>query len=383
MPKFAPVLRIGLVIFGSLLVIGAFVGVLTLGAGTHPPSLHIAVAARDIAQGERLTASDYRIVEQILDPSLARLYVQEGELSQFTGAYVVETLRKGDPVNKVKLAAGNTAAALTRYSLSLDDPNFVIMNLPVNPDIIPSKISQGDFVNILFAGGAENSINQLPLPIASLSPEVLPVALDVPPLPEPAAGSGAGPDEEPDVSIEATPDTAMLLPTPTVTATPEIVLPLADLMLERVEILDVSYQQVQNSGYGGEGPDSDQPYLNGPISAIVVKVPCSHQTLLMFGASMSKLRFALTSPRLSAQALQPQMGMDWGKYVALYRWKESQVSARGETVTQTLYPDVEPMAAGVPVTPAQPLASTSVPMFSPTPAPTFTPPSVETQPIAP
>ena len=52
MPKFAPVLRIGLVIFGGLLVVGAFLGVLYLGVGTNPPALHIAVAARDILQGE-------------------------------------------------------------------------------------------------------------------------------------------------------------------------------------------------------------------------------------------------------------------------------------------------------------------------------------------
>ena len=366
MPKFAPVLRIGLVIFGGLLVVGAFLGVLYLGVGTNPPALHIAVAARDILQGEQLKTSDYRIVQQILDPNLAHLYVQEGELPQFTGAYVVETLRKGDPVNKVKLSTSHNAAALNRYSLSLDDPNYVIMNLPVNPDIIPSKISQGDFVNILFAGGAENGINQLPEPQASSpAPGELPTAIGSQDLPQEGVGGGT------DVPLELTPTTP--LPAITPIPTPEIILPLADLMLEHVEILDVSYQQVQNSAYSSDGSNGDQPYLNGPISAIVVKVPRSHQTLLMFGASMSKLRFALASPRLNAQTLQPQMGMDWGKYVALYRWKESQVAMRGETVTQTLYPDLAAITASAFTTPTQQVAQSFTP----------TPPSVLVQPSTP
>jgi len=367
MPKFAPVLRIGLILFGGLLVVGAFLGVLYLGVGTHPPPLHIAVAARDIAQGEQLNAGDYRIVEQIIDPNLARLYVQETELPQFTGAYVVETLRKGDPVNKVKLSAGDNAAALNRYALSLDDPGFVIMNVPVNPDIIPSKISPGDFVNILFAGGAENGINQLP--VANASPESLdelPAAVEAETLPQ------AEPGEVGDAALALT---VTLTSTPT--PAPEIVLPFADLMLESVEILDVSYQQVQNSAYGSDGPNGDQPYLNGPISAIVVKVPRSHQTLLMFGISMSKLRFALASPRLDVRALQPQMGMDWGKYVELYRWKESQVAARGETVTQTLYPNFGQVTANSLITPTQ------QGVLAPTPPLTPTPPQMQLQPVAP
>jgi hypothetical protein len=123
--------------------------------------------------------------------------------------------------------------------------------------------------------------------------------------------------------------------------TPEIVLPLADLMLEHVEVLDVNYQQLQNANYGMSQNGSEQPYVNGPITSIVVKVPRSHQTLLAFGATVSRLRFSIASPALNGTALQPQLGVDWGKYIDLYRWKESQVAQRGETLTQTLYPNVQ------------------------------------------
>ena len=161
-------------------------------------------------------------------------------------------------------------------------------------------------------------------------------------------------------------------------------------MLEHVEILDVNYQQVQNSAYGSDGPNGDQPYLNGPISAIIVKVPRSHQTLLMFGASMSKLRFALASPKLDAHTLQPQMGMDWGKYVELYRWKESQVAARGETVTQTLYPDIGPVITSGIMTPTQQDGSRPIsppalqtPLSQTPTSATPTPPQMQLQPVAP
>lgn len=300
MPKLAPVIQIGLTLFGALMVLAAFLGVLYLGIGTNPPPLHIVVAARDIAQGEVLGANDYRVVDQIIDPRLASLYVQESDLAAYNGALVIETLRRGDPINKVKLAVDSNSAVSHRYALALKKPDEVVMALPVNSEVIPVQIATGDYVNILLAGGAESSLNQLPVPT---------------PIPELTTG------------LVLTDSTAAITDA-------SITLPLADLMLERVQVLDVIR------------PTNNQTNDNTAVSvnsvaptSIVVKVPRSHQTLLMFGASTGKLRFAIASPALDAKEVQPQMGMDWAKYVALYRWKESQVVARGETVTQTLYPN--------------------------------------------
>jgi hypothetical protein len=228
-------------------------------------------------------------------------------------------LRKGDPINKVKLALDGNVAITRRYSLALQNPDDVIMTLPVNPDVIPAKISAGDFVNILFAGGNESGLSRLPEPT---------------PIPE-----------LPLVNNE------LELIEPITQSTPQsdaIALPLADLMLEHVPVLDVNYQPSSQS-YAESG--SESVVVEGPITSIVVKVPRSHQTLLAFGASASKLRFAIASPALAPHQLQPQMGMDWAKYMALYRWKESQVLARGETLTQTLFPSYTVLS------PAQPAAA--------------------------
>ena len=341
MLKLAPVIRIGLTLFGALLVVGAFAGVLMLGVGTNPPPLYIAVASRDLAQGEQVQPGDYRIVEQIIDPRLAALYVQESELPKYHGAFVVDTMRRGDPLNKIKLSIGDDGIVLRRYALALVNPDDVVMTLPVNPDIIPQRIAQGDFVNILFAGGEGMGLDRLPNPTV------------VPALPAPMSlDAAATPEPMPTIAISET--------------TSEIVLLLADLMLEHVPVLDVVYEQTQRASYDGN-PSTDQappPTINGPIKAIVVRVPRSHQTLLMFGASMSKLRFAIGSPRLAAGSVQPQMGMDWGKYVSLYRWKEAQVAARGETLTQTLYPQAQVIV----------VAPTTPPIATPIP-PTATPPA--------
>ena len=310
MTKFAPAVRVGLVILGATLVVAAFVAVLYLGIGTNPPPLQIAVVTRDLPQGERLKPTDYRVVEQIIDPRLASLYVQESELPLYLGAFVVETLRKGDPLNKVKLAVGDDNAAQRRYALALKNPDEVIMTLPVNPEVIPAKIAPGDFVNILFASGAESGLSKLP---------------------DPTPVPGLPPDANSQLSLTQTMDAPI----------DNIALPLTDLMLEHVPVLDVSYQSAQSASYNNGTASSEQPVSTGPITAIVVKVPRSHQTLLMFGASVSKLRYAIASPTLTGGAIQPQPGMDWAKYMSLYRWKEAQVAARGETLTQTLYPQLQ------------------------------------------
>ena len=208
MPKLAPVLRVGFVLLGALMVVAAFAGVIFLGIGTNPPPLRIAVVTRDLPRGESLRPGDFRVVEQIIDPRLAQLYVQENELPSYLGAYVIDTLRKGDPLNKVKLARGKDSQLHQRYALVLNNPDDVVMTLPVNPDIIPSRISAGDFVNILFAGGSEGGLSRLP--DETVVPE-LPSALNTQVLP------------------------MAILPNL------DIALPLADLMLEHVEVLDVNY----------------------------------------------------------------------------------------------------------------------------------------------
>ena len=324
--KVTPAIRITLTVLGVLIVVIAFIAVLGIGAATNPLPLRVAVAVKDLRAGSRLNASDYRIVDQVIDPSLARLYIQESDLPAYDGAYVVDDMRRGDPLNNVKLAAGQ-ADQVRRYALVLTDSQDVAMVLPVNPDIIPDQISAGDYVNILFAGGNDVGLNQLPdATQTSVSDQS-------------QRGYGATPTSTPQPGYGM----VVATETPTVTPTPRIVLPLADLMLERVLVLQINHQQLQNPSYGANGANNDQPYIDGPITSIVVKVPRTFQTLLGFAIATSKLRFSIASPLLQARDVKPQLGVDWQKYIDMYRWKEAQSGLRGETLTNTLYPLYTPV----------------------------------------
>ena len=318
--RVAPAVRIGLTVFGLIVVIGTFAGVTVIGTVTNPPPLRIAVAARDLLPGERIEPGAYQIEPQVINPNLARLYVQEADLSEFDSAFVADVIRRGDPLNKAKLATGR--AASNRYALVLTDTTDVVMTLPVNPDVIPSGIAAGDMVNLLFAAGAEVGLNRLPDPTET-----------------PFAASYAATAVPP-------PDNG-LAPTvaPTVTATPVVVLPLADLMLEQVPVLDVNYEQVRNPNFGSGDAGNERPYIDGPITSIVVRVPRGYQALLGFAAVSGRLRFAIASPLAQATQAVPGAGVDWKTYIDAYRWKVQQSIQRGETLTQTLYPLYVPPTA--------------------------------------
>ena len=321
--RILPGIRILLTLLGLLLVAGAFAGVLLIGTFTNKPALRIAVALRDLDPGDRLERGDFSIEEQTLDPHLARLYVNERDLPEYLGASVIDPLRKGDPLNKVKLTTGDATVAKRRYGLVLSDTNQVIMVLPVNADVIPSKITAGDFVNVLFAAGGESGMSQLP-PAQQQDPRI---ALT------PSALSS-------DFNFSLTAATSA-----SITA-PEMALPLADVMLEHVEVLDVNFAQVQNPNFGlRDATGSERPYIDGPISSVVLRVPRSYQPILTFAATSGRLRYAVSSPLIDASAMQPSAGMDWAKMIALIRWKEQQALERGETITKTLYPNFVPAPA--------------------------------------
>jgi hypothetical protein len=332
-----PAIRIFLTLIGVLLVVAAFAGVLLLGTMTSRPTLRVAVAVRDLNIGERLGMSDFRIVDQMIDPSLGRLYVQAPEIDAYLDKVIVDVIRRGDPLNKIKLAAGDDASAMRRYTLVLTNADDVLMTLPVNPDLIPPKLAAGDYVNILFTAGDEAGINRLPTDLqgVGVSGGLVSSPTPLPALPAPA-------------------DPNLPTSTPIPTPTPAVALPLADLMLQRVPVVDVTYQKLQNPRYGAmDSAGNDQLFIDGPITSIVVKVPRQYQTLLGFGIATSKLRFAIASPVNSA--VRPEMGVDWNTYLQFYRWKQEQVAMRGDTVNSIAFPNYQPVTATVT---AQPVSVT-------------------------
>lgn len=342
--KVAPALRIALTLLGLLIVVAAFAGVLLLGAATNKPPLRIVVSARDFAPGEPISIGDLRIVEQVLDPNLASLYVQEADLPAYANAFAVDPIRRGDPLNKVKLTLN--ADSPKRYALVLNNPDDVVMVLPVSPDVIPSRIAAGDFVNINFVVGSESAMSKLPgeTPTPFAAPMITPAVV--------------------------------LSPEMTLSPTPDLVLPIADLMLEHVPVLDVTYEQVQNmnarSSMNGEASDSPA-YVDGAIKSIVVRVPKGYQTLLTFASATGKLRYAISSPLVQTANVKPNGVVDWKRMADLLRWKEAQAIAAGQTLTGSIYPNYVPPAPQTIQTPTAPppmptpVNAITIPTLTPTP----------------
>ena len=316
-----PLVRLILTVIGLALVAAAFFGVMYWGTVNNRPGSRVVMAYRDIAVGERLKPENLKVAELQLDPGLARLYVQESELDQYQNATVMDVLRRGDPLSKSKLnSTGDLAsgAGRERYATILENPTDVILTLPVAPDYIPSRVTSGDTVNILLVAGTD--INQLPKSRepATAGQEPLSLAATATPTPRPGA-------------------------TPQPSPTPQLALPLADVMLERVPSLDVNYKQIQNPAAGPDRPN-EPAYIDGEITSIVVRVPGSHQTILSFGASTNRLRYALVSPNLKDADVRPQLGVSWNSYVDLWDWKQKESAARGETLQGILYPHYTPVA---------------------------------------
>ena len=316
--KVPPAIRVALTLFGILIVFAAFGGVIVVGALRNPPPLRIAVAFRELPAGAKLQPDDIKIEDQMLDPRLASLYVQEVDLNAYIGATSVDNIRRGEPLIKDKFATDDAARSSNRYSAQLTDPNLVVITLPANPDIIPGKVKAGDFVNIIFAAGAETNLSRLP---SAKDPQV---GVQF------AAPANASPEVQQIDGMQMTMTVAQNT----------VDLPLADVLLEHVEILDVNYAQAQNAMYSNADAQSAQAYSTGPISGIIVRVPRSYQAFLAFAAANGKIRYAVSSPLLDAKTIQPQAGVDWGKVIEMYRWKSQQSLERGETLTTTLYPNL-------------------------------------------
>jgi Flp pilus assembly protein CpaB len=303
--------RLMLTLLGIALMLGAGAGVLFIGARNNPPPTRVLIATRDLQPGDTLGIDDLAIENLVMNPKLAEVYVTEPEAGMFLGAYVVDVIRRGDPLNKVKLTSTapeiEKRAIETRYGLVLTDTKQVVMVLPATPDIMPAQLKSGDVVNILFVAGADSA------------------ALTLPEKREPPALAAATPFELP---------AGVVVPTAEPTAAPvPMMLPLADVLLERIEVLDIHYQAAQSSYTADDntGPSRE-------INSIVVRVPRNYQTLLSFASATGKIRYAVASPMNDPASQAPAAGVDWGSVVELYQWKREQALARGETLTQTLYP---------------------------------------------
>jgi hypothetical protein len=324
------ILRIGIVVLGLALIALPFAAHLYIDARNSVSVVHIAVVRRDIEPGHAIALDDVRFEEQVLNPSLAKLYVKRDEFDDFADGFVVDRIRTGEPLLKVKLVSSDQGLRLKRYALALEDPNDVIMTLPVGPDLIPGYISTGDSVNIIFTSGGKVSESNTPNLAASVQSRYA--------LHEAQPGEIASVPGAPSAFEVAPPDQRAVPPAELdANVNGALALPVADVMLENVQILEINFAPLDSPDAQMRGAE------HGPIASIVVRVPRAYQTLLAFGASASQLRYSIASPKADVAQMAPVTAMSWGKYAQLIAWKERQAQARGETAQGSLFPGYQPL----------------------------------------
>ena len=264
---------------GLALAAGAVVGFLLLGQALNPAPLRIVVAAQDIQRGDILTQEVLMVSRQQLSASLASHYLQEHDLPLALGAVAVDNIYRGDPVAKVRLAAGQEVETARRLSAALEDPEKVIRVLPVTPDNCPQGVYPGDIVEVGFSlsGQAPGQIGAQDAPVTQAY--------------RPFVGAGD----------------------------PALDLPASKVILRDVLVLRVEHEQVPNPNYGaglGTGGGAEPAFLEGEVERLVIVVDASEGELLDFALHNGRISVGLRSYRvreeMEAGAEQsPTLGFTW------------------------------------------------------------------------
>jgi Flp pilus assembly protein CpaB len=279
---------------GLLLAGGAVVAFVLLGQVLNPTPLRVVVAREDIQRGDILTEDVLMVSKQQLSPSLASYYVQESDLPLVLGGVAVDSIYKGDPIAKMRLAVGQDIEKARRLSAALGDTTKVIRVIPVKPDNCPSLVYPGDVIEIGFSLSG-----QMP---SQIGPKETPQArgYNVP------VGGGAAVEEEGEETFD---------------------LPASKVVLRDVLVLRVEHKQIPNPNYGaGVGSQAnEQPaFLKGDVERLVVLVGEQDSELLDFAIHNGKLSVGLRSylvrDEMDAGEEQPAtLGVTWTDFDEWFR----------------------------------------------------------------
>jgi Flp pilus assembly protein CpaB len=291
---------------GLILAAAAVVAFIVLGQAVNPTPLRVIVAREDIQRGDVITEDVLVVSKQQIDPSLASYYVQEKDLPTALGAVAVDSIYKGDPIAKLRLAVGQDVERAKRLSSALEDPAKVIRVIPVGPDNCPELVFPGDVVEV-----GLSLTGQPPSQIGA----------------RPAAGPAAVRAYNAPISEEEGGETFDL--------------PASKVILRDLLVLRVEHEKVPNPNYGaGMGTDAaSQPaFLEGDVERLVVLVGERDTELLDFALYNGKvsigLRSYLVRDEMEAGVAQPPtMGVTWTDFD---RWFVSQRISATLHLSETL-----------------------------------------------
>ncbi len=272
---------------GIVLAVAAFVGVILLGQLMQPPTYDVAVVIKDVPPFTPLTADLVSIDTQSVSPAIAERYVQAAELDALlqSGAVIVENLRPGQPLLREAVASGANAEKVSRLAVAVNDPNVVIVAVPVKTDSLPAVVS-GDAVALIYANGNVNAQELVTLTIS-------------------------GPTPTPD------PFRAVTGISETVVVTTEVQMPVAKWIANGV-VYKLNREVRENPNYGAPGKDNEPRYIEGEIKSIDVVVQRAAAEWITFALANGKVQIGLLPAIVRAQVendtLPPTQGVTWSDF---------------------------------------------------------------------
>ena len=272
---------------GIVLAVAAFAGVILLGQLMQPPTYDVAVAIKEIPPFTPLTADLVSIDTQSVSPAIAERYVQAAELDTLlkSGAVIVENLRPGQPLLREAVASGANAEKVSRLAVAVNDPNVVIVAVPVKTDDLPAVVP-GDAVALIYANG---NVNAQSLMTATVT----------------------GPTPTPD------PLAALRGISETVVVTTEVQMPVAKWIANGV-VYKLNREVRENPNYGAPGKDNEPRYIEGDIKSIDVVVQRAATEWIAFALANGKVQIGLLPAIVRAQVekntLPPTQGVTWSDF---------------------------------------------------------------------
>jgi hypothetical protein len=282
-------------LIGIILAVGAAVGVLFVGQLNQPPTFDVVVAVAEIPEFSQLEAGDVAVDTQSLSPALAEKYVlaQDWEPMMAEGAAAIETLHPGQPILRVQVVSGAESEGLNRLAAALDDPDRMVVSVPVEEDQLPG-IVPGDVIALFFSAGhlqAQKLITDI------VEIEDIPTELIASPA-APLTGTGSIVIEPPEVT----------------TTTVELTLPVSKWICNGV-VYRLNQERKENPNYGAPGMESEPRYVEGEVKALDLVIHRDDAERAAFALAHGEVQVfllpAITRPDVEAGTLDASPGVTW------------------------------------------------------------------------
>jgi hypothetical protein len=274
------------VLLSIVLMIGAFVAVVLLAKALQPPTYDVVVAVKEVPPFTALEQNMLAVDTQSVSPAIADRYVLADELPALleSGAVAVENLRPGQPLLREAVASGANAERVSRLAVAINDPNLVILAVPVKSDSLPA-VYPGDAVALIYANGSVQTQQIVTATITGPTPT-----------PEPFA-------------FGAISETQII--------TTELQMPVAKWLVNGV-VYRLNREIRENPDYGAPGKENEPRYIEGDIKSLDVVIARQDAEWLTFALANGKVQIgllpAVVRAQVEANTVPATTGVTWSDF---------------------------------------------------------------------